>query len=99
VAYVIVLLVAAAVGGGVYYFTIRRGGISLPGFQTEASSPPAPPAGSSYVSVTTAKPDWQSRMTGVLGLAVAVVVGAVALAGSVYLSVSWIVRLISRSAP
>jgi hypothetical protein len=97
VAYVIVLLAAAAVGGGVYYFTVKKGVIPLPFFQTEVSSPPTSSAGSSYVSVTSAKPDWQSRMTGVLGLAVAVVVGAVALAGSIYLSVSWIVRLIGHA--
>jgi len=101
VAYVIVLLVAAAVGGGVYYLSIQRGVIPFPGFQTEAPapapSPSGPPTGSSYVSVTAAKSDWQSRMTGVLGLAVTVVVGAVALAGSVYLGMSWIVRLISHA--
>ncbi len=100
-AYVIVLLVAAAVGGGVYYLSIQRGVIPFPGFQTEAPapapSPSGPPTGSSYVSVTAAKSDWQSRMTGVLGLAVTVVVGAVALAGSVYLGMSWIVRLISHA--
>jgi hypothetical protein len=99
VAYVIVLFAAAAVGGGVYYLTIRRGLIPLPGFETEAPAPPTSPTtptGSSYVS-TGAKPDWQSRMTGVLGLAVTVIVGAVALASSLYLSVSWIVRIVGHA--
>jgi hypothetical protein len=98
VAYVIVLLVAAAVGVAVYYLTIRPGVIPLPGFGGEPASPPvAPPRPSTYVSVIASKPDWQSRMTGILGLAVAVVVGAVALAGSIYLSASWLVRLIGHA--
>jgi hypothetical protein len=106
VAYVIVLLVAAAVGAAVYYLTIRRGVIPLGGFGGEPASPRlpppntppmAPPGPSTYVSVIASKPDWQSRMTGILGLAVAVVVGAVALAGSIYLSASWLVRLIGHA--
>jgi hypothetical protein len=104
VAYLIVLLVAAAVGGAVYYLTIRRGVIPVGGFGGEPASPssaplapPRPPGPSTYVSVIASKPDWQSRMTGILGLAVAVVVGAVALAGSIYLSASWLVRLIGHA--
>jgi hypothetical protein len=102
VAYAIVLLVAAAVGAAVYYLTIRRGVIPLGGFGGEPASPRlpppmAPPEASTYVSVMASKPDWQSRMTGILGLAVAVVVGAVALAGSIYLSASWLVRLIGHA--
>jgi hypothetical protein len=101
VAYAIVLFVAAAVGAAVYYLTIRRGVIPLGGFGGETASPRlppmAPPEPSTYVSVMASKPDWQSRMTGILGLAVAVVVGAVALAGSIYLSASWLVRLIGHA--
>ena len=92
-AYVLVLLVAAAVGGGVYFFTLRRGPIPLPFFGSEAPAVPTETMGSSYVSVST-RPDWQQRVTGILGLAVTVVIAAVALASSVYVSVSWLVRLI-----
>jgi hypothetical protein len=101
VAYVIVLLIAAAVGGAVYYLTLKRGVLSVVGFGSEEPPPPPrapdqPPPGS-YVSVTAATPDWQSRLAGILGLAVAVVVGAVTLAGSIYLSASWLVRLIGHA--
>ena len=40
-----------------------------------------------------AKPDWQSRLTGFLGLVIAVVTGAVLLAFTLYTGVDWLVRL------
>jgi hypothetical protein len=42
--------------------------------------------------------DWQTRMTGLLGLVIMVIVGAVLLAGSVYLGFSLLFHLIGNAA-
>ncbi len=95
VGYLIVFVVAAGAGVAVYAMTLRDGVQPIPGF----SDPAGPSPEGTYVSVAGGKPDWQSRLTGLLGLTVAVVVGAVALAGVLYVSISAVVRLLSNLAP
>jgi hypothetical protein len=49
------------------------------------------------VTVSSARPDWQSRLTGFLGLVIAVVAGAIVLAFTIYAGVDTLVRFISDS--
>jgi hypothetical protein len=51
----------------------------------------------SYVPVTDFRSTWESRLTGALGLVIAVIVGAVALALGTYLGVLFLVKLLDRS--
>ena len=88
--YVLVVIVALAVGAAVYVSTLRgavpwfdgqsRGGFRLtrPG---SSASAVAEPIG---VPVSSPATDWQTRLTGVVGLLLAVIVAAVVLAASVY---------------
>jgi hypothetical protein len=105
VGYLIVFVVAAAVGVAVYAITLREGLQPAPaappggGTGAGASETAAPPSDGTYVSVSGGTPDWQSRLTGLLGLVVAVVVGAVAMATIAYMAVSAIVRLVGGLAP
>lgn len=90
-AYAFVFLVAVGVGVAVYVTTVRSGGpVAASSFGT---AEPVPPDPGLYVPVTPAKPDWQSRLTGFLGLVIAVVTGAVLLAFTLYTGVDWLVRL------
>ena len=98
VGYVIVFVVAAAVGVGVYAVTLREGLQPIPGFSDTDPLTPAAPGGS-YVSVTGGRPDWQSRLTGLFGLMVAVVLGAAALAAILYASISAVIRILGHLAP
>ena len=94
-AYVFVFVVAVAVGVGVYVTTVRASRPGAEGFGPSAEG--ASPESGTYVPVTPVRPDWQSRLTGFLGLVIAVVVGAVALAVTVYAGVETLVRLVSGS--
>jgi hypothetical protein len=89
-AYAFVFLVAVAVGVGVYVTTVRSGRPVTQGFGS-ATEPEVPESGA-YVPVTAGPLDWQSRLTGFLGLVIAVVVGAVLLAFTLYAGVEWFVR-------
>jgi hypothetical protein len=91
-AYAFVFLVAVGVGVAVYVTTVRSGGSVAAGF-SGASERSASPDPGLYVPVTPARPDWQSRLTGFLGLVIAVVAGAVLLAFTLYTAVDWLVRL------
>jgi hypothetical protein len=51
----------------------------------------------SYVTVTDLRSTWESRLTGALGLVIAIIVGAVALAMGTYLGVVFLVKLLDRS--
>jgi hypothetical protein len=95
VGYLLVFVIAAGVGVAVYALTLRDGMQPIPGF----SEPDPPKPEGSYVSVAGGTPDWQSRLTGLLGLVVAVVIGAVALAAVLYISIDTIVRLLGNLAP
>lgn len=90
-AYAFVFLVAVGVGVAVYVTTMRSGGPVAAG--SFGTTEPVPPDPGLYVPVTPAKPDWQSRLTGFLGLVIAVVTGAVLLAFTLYTGVDWLVRL------
>jgi hypothetical protein len=95
VGYLIVFVVAAGVGVAVYALTLRDATFTVAGPGEPSRSAPD----GTYVSVSGGTPDWQSRLTGLVGLLVAVVIGAVALAAVLYLSISAVVRLVSGLAP
>jgi len=99
-AYVMVFLVAVAVGAAVYVVGMREGsaaqgypGVAAAGAGASGGADAAGQAGA-YVRVSAMRPDWQTRLTGFLGLIVAVVVGAVVLAVSLYVAFSWLVHLL-----
>jgi len=83
--YVLVLLVAAAAGGGVAVATLRRGAVAdanpeawTKGYEESEDAPggggPTQARGPSR-SLPSA-PTWQTRLTGIVGLLIAVLVGA-----------------------
>ena len=95
--YLIVFLVSLAVGGAVFGMSLRGvpgAGWSDPdadgGFgdhaelSSLAGSSGAGGSGTAYVPVATTAQDWQSRLTGVLGLVVSVAVAGIALAVGIY---------------
>jgi hypothetical protein len=98
VSYLIVFFVAAIVGSGVYFLSIREDAVNADdgGFGEDV----VPGAGQSrpYLPLSTTHQDWATRLTGLLGLLITVVVGAVALAVSVYLSVGWLAHKIGDAA-
>jgi hypothetical protein len=89
--YLVVFVIAAGVGVAVYAITLRNPpAMAAP---IGPGSAPSAPGGSGYVPVAGWRPDWQSRLTGLLGLAIAVVVGAAALAFATYVGVSSVLKL------
>jgi hypothetical protein len=87
VAYLLVFVVAFAVGAAVYVSTVRAGaGRPDGGFGegAEVAGAASREQGGPYLPVAADGPDWQSRITGVLGLVISVVVAGVALAVSIY---------------
>jgi hypothetical protein len=97
VGYLIVFVIASIVGVAVYALTLREGLLPLP-TAGEPGAAASRPEGT-YVSVAGGRPDWQSRLTGLIGLVVAVVLGAVALAAVLYVSISSVVRILGHLAP
>ena len=92
--YLLVVLIAVAVGAIVYLMSLRTGPYPGDGgFGSEPERAPTAPAGSAYVPVSTTRSDWQTRLTGFLGLLILVVVGSVALAVTLYVSVSMLIAL------
>jgi hypothetical protein len=90
--YLLVFLIAAAVGVAVYALTLRG---QLPtSTGAGGSGTPAPPPPGDYVPVTGWRPDWQSRLTGLLGLLLAVVLGAAAIAIAAYAGGRFLVRML-----
>lgn len=96
-AYAFVFLVAVAVGVGVYVTTLRGNREAVDGLVGAAGGPPQAGPGGTYVPVVAGTSDWQSRLTGFLGLVISIVVGAVLMAATLYLGVSWLVRLIASA--
>jgi hypothetical protein len=99
-AYLLVLLVAAAVGAAAFRATLRESAAHTAAARTRSAQPvgvPVPSAGHSYVPVADVRATWESRLTGALGLVIAIVVGAVALALGTYLGISFVVKLVNRS--
>lgn len=96
--YLWVLIVAAAVGVAVYVVTLRAEPARLQGFGPDAGpgaeDAPSGTEQGAYVPVTGGRPDWQSRLTGVFGLAVAVVLGSAALAVVAVMGYSMLARML-----
>lgn len=107
--YLLVLLVAGGVGYGVYWLTLRWGVRAEPSVPadvgewkgTDPSPEPFlrddPPAGA-YLPVSAGGLSWQSRLSGVLGLAIAVAVAAVGSAFALYMVGHLIARMLQSSA-
>jgi hypothetical protein len=96
-AYLLVLLVAAAVGAAAFRATLRGTAAHTPAARRAPVGVPVPSTGPSYVPVTDVHATWESRLTGALGLVIAIVVGAVALALGTYLGIAFVVKLVNRS--
>src|SRR5437867_7693465 len=107
-AYVLVVLVAAAVGAAAFRATLRQGAAPTAAAGAASAQPigvPVPGPGhgqghgqtQTYVPVTNIRASWESRLTGALGLVIAIVVGAVSLALATYLGFSFLAKLINRS--
>lgn len=96
-AYLVVFLVAAAVGVGVYAITLRNPAPTAADFAGLPEPTPEDAGARSLagtratVTVSGWRPDWQSRLTGFLGLLVAVVLGAGAVAFLSYVVVKLLV--------
>ena len=85
--YLFVLLIAAAAGGGVVVATLRRGEVAetIPrdwnkGYEESGEAPAdaeaeVPETGGRRRALPSA-PTWQTRLTGIVGLLIAVLVGA-----------------------
>jgi hypothetical protein len=99
-AYFLVLVVAAAVGAAAFRATLRQGIAPTAAARAGSTQPVGVPVSlpeQSYVPVTDFRSTWESRLTGALGLVIAVIVGAVALALGTYLGVLFLVKLLDRS--
>jgi hypothetical protein len=99
-AYLLVLVVAAAVGAAAFRATLRQGAAPTAAARPRSTQPvgvPVSAPGQTYVPVTDIHATWESRVTGALGLVIAIIVGALALAGGVYLGVMLLVKVLNRS--
>ena len=99
-AYLLVVLVAAAVGAAAYLMTLRQGAAHAAAGPPRPHQPvgvPVPGSGQTYVTVTDTRLDWESRLTGALGLVIAVIAGAAALAFTTYAGASLLVKLVHRA--
>ena len=103
-AYMIVLLAALAAGGLTYWLTLRSPGTEpasltndgdgfLP--KPQPTSRPVAAGDGAYVPLGSDRRSWQTRVVGLLGLAIAVTLAAALLAFSLYQSGAMIARLIS----
>jgi hypothetical protein len=110
--YLLVVLVAAAVGAAAFRATLHQSaaptaagrhretqpvGVPVPGSGVGSGPSSGPSPGRSYAPVTDIRASWESRLTGALGLVIAIIVGAVSLALGTYLGISFLVRLLDRS--
>ena len=92
--YLLVLLIATAAGGGVAAATLRRGAAaeaSGPETWTKGYEGPEEPPTDGGVAETGGRkrplpsaPTWQTRLTGIVGLLIAVLVGAGLIVGACY---------------
>ena len=99
-AYLLVIVVAAAVGAAAYLMTLRQGTAPTAAAPSRVSPPvgvPVTGSGQTYLTVTDTRPDWESRLTGALGLVIAVIAGAAALAFTTYAGASLLVKLVHRA--
>lgn len=107
--YLLVLLIAGAVGWGVYWLTLRWGVRNQPTVPADVgewkSADPGPepfmtaaPPGGAYLPVATGQPSWQTRLSGVLGLAIAVAVAAIGSAFALYTVGRLIAQMLKSSA-
>jgi hypothetical protein len=92
------------VGAAAFRATLRQGVAPTAAGRHRGTQPvgvPVPGSGPtperSYVPVTDIRASWESRVTGALGLVIAIIVGAVSLALGAYLGIAFLVRLIDRS--
>lgn len=106
--YLLVLLVAGGVGYAVYWLTLRWGVRIEPEVPADVGEwkgtdrPPEPflrdEQPDAYLPVSAGRLSWQSRLSGVLGLAIAVAVAAVGSAFALYAVGHLIARMLQSSA-
>jgi len=103
-AYLLVLVVAAAVGAAAFRATLRQGTAPTAAARHRPAQPmgvpipgSGPASGQTYVPVTNIHASWESRLTGAIGLVIAIIVGAVSLALGTYLGFAFLIRLVHRS--
>lgn len=104
-AYMIVFLAALAAGGLTYWLTLRAPGTEPADLTNDGdgflpnpkpTSNPIVAAGeSAYVPLASDRRSWQTRVVGLLGLAIAVTLAAALLAFSLYQGGAMIARLVS----
>jgi hypothetical protein len=109
--YIIVALLAVAVGVAVYWVAMRfapvarepepqaapdTGFVDDVGTPAAVPTPVAPPEGGAYIPVSDVRPSWQRRVVGLIGLLIAIVVGAAAAAFALYLLVEVITSFVTE---
>jgi hypothetical protein len=103
VAYMIVFLAALVAGVLTYWLTLRSPGTEPANLTNDGDgflpSPPSSNAGTvgdgTYVPLGSDRRSWQTRVVGLLGLAIAVTLAAALLAFTLYQSGAMIARLIN----
>jgi hypothetical protein len=98
VSYLIVFFIAAVVGAAVYFLSIREDETRDDDAGISDDVVPQSSGSHAYLPLSASHQDWATRLTGMLGLLITVVVGAIALAVSVYLSVGWLAHKIGDAA-
>jgi len=100
-AYVIVIAAALVMGALVFWLTLRAGRASADandgdGFFPEAlAGPVGSPEAGTYVPLGADRRSWQTRTVGVLGLLIAITLGAALLAFTLYQAGSAIAKMIN----
>lgn len=102
------LVIAVAVGVGVLVFRLTAGGVepartldrATEGADAgpERASPEVLEVPQGYIPVAPGAPSWHARLGGAMGLLIAVAIGAIALALSLWALVSLVGRLLVSSA-
>lgn len=101
----LLLVVAIAVAVGVLVYRLTAGGelnegtgvVSEPSPAAPSDRPPDAPEG--YIRVDASSTPWSARLGGAMGLVIAVAIGAIVLALSLWILVSLVGRLMSDAAP
>jgi hypothetical protein len=103
VGYIVIVALSVAVGVVVYHLTaqmpVREEGREMwVGAAPAEQAPPPPPSNFERLSISHDRLTWHDRLTGTLGLVVAVAFGAGALAFAIYLAGSTVIALLKQAA-
>jgi hypothetical protein len=103
VGYVVIVALSVAVGVVVYHLTARmpvreEGPEMWVGAAPAEQAPAPPPSNFERLAISHDRLTWHDRLTGTLGLVVAVAFGAGALAFAIYLAGSTVIALLKQAA-